>query len=767
MSAESADSARRMDAAAEGERPRPATAGSMQPPTPILGRQSGGGRRDPKPLPPRCHSVLDYLAARSPSRAMFAGSRLGEMEPTGSGDLLEKLTRKKGPEVDGPVTATSIQYRTTMSDLGRFMLKKKQMTPEEAEAFLAHNKRAPLRPPLTRWEQADQRQEIINDVALGLPSEDAPGGSWVLRPGAMPASRATHKDADKISPIAVLTKERLKLLSNLRWQLATWKILTHLDLRSFFQQRDPNPSLYLPMGSFLEILRNWQFEVTSERHAQLEQMFMSKELPGHVNYEYFITHLMRATADLDRQILDNRHQSRTIGGAELKTRMRTSSIFNDLNSLRPKSKSGRFHTYSDMRDSMERPLVIAPGNQKIRGMYQFCSEREETFLHKYRDRDPVRGGVFKPGDPEDTVSGQSKPKLLAGGKQANDAESSFEATCSDPAASVAIENAEANRTIVPPMSHPPRARSPQRVDFTIDGHAERVADAPVARRESPNKAAASLAWKELQSPNNVEDMFCSHVSDTNDFRYYDNKVERMYQHSSDAKQPATRLTPAQAEEVRLAASVAESVPPKSLLRHPPRKFQAKFFDQGTEPSSITQIPPKSKPGNNGSNEEKYVVGRAQNKNLQQLRPPAWDVTFRYAAHGAKDILACPDKQGLNSSKHWAPSNECNMDIPGGIAARVELKEMLEQNQKVNASKKQTNWTYAHGEAVSPKTWTTTLGDQMTFKSRLRTPKRHVLEAGELREASWSVQERNMVHLGKYDHSLVGLRRPEPLAKGNP
>ena len=268
-----------------------------------------------------------------------------------------------------------------------------------------------------------------------------------------------------------------------------------------------------------------------------------------------------------------------------------------------------------------------------------------------------------------------------------------------------------------------------------------------------------MAWKELQSPNNVEDMFCSHVSDTNDFRYYDDKVERMYQHSSDAKRPASRLTPAQAEEVRLAASVAESVPPKSLLRHPPRKFQAKFFDQGTEPSSITQIPPKSKPENNGPIEEKYVVGRAQNKNLQQLRPPAWDVTFRYAVHGAKDILACPDKQGLNSSKNWAPSNECNMDIPGGIAARVELKEMLEQNQKVNASKKQTNWTYAHGEAVSPKTWTTTLGDQMTFKSRLRTPKKHVLEAGELREASWSVQERNMVHLGKYDHSLVGLRRP--------
>ena len=165
------------------------------------------------------------------------------------------------------------------------------------------------------------------------------------------------------------------------------------------------------------------------------------------------------------------------------------------------------------------------------------------------------------------------------------------------------------------MSHPPRARSPQRVDFTIDGHSERVADAPVARRESPNKAAASLAWKELQSPNNVEDMFCSHVSDTNDFRYYDDKVERMYQHSSDAKRPASRLTPAQAEAERLEASVAEGLPPKSLLRHPPRKFQAKFFDQATEPPSNTQIPPKSKPGNNGSNEEKYVVGRAQNKNL--------------------------------------------------------------------------------------------------------------------------------------------------------
>ena len=190
---------------------------------------------------------------------------------------------------------------------------------------------------------------------------------------------------------------------------------------------------------------------------------------------------------------------------------------------------------------------------------------------------------------------------------------------------------------------------------------------------------------------------------------------------------------------------------------PGQKYRARYFDQ---PKIEVQRMPRSRKIKNDSSI----------KPLEPLRPPAWDVAHRYQVRPAdmNTKLSHADEDGANLTCCWQASNDCNKDIPGGVAARQSLKKQLEQNQKVNASKRQTNWSYAHGGFESnPIDWSSTMQDQMLFKSRVRTPKKHPTEVQELREPPWSVAERHQVHLGKYDHRLVGLRRPEPLAKGAP
>ena len=204
-----------------------------------------------------------------------------------------------------------------------------------------------------------------------------------MRAGALPASRALNKNPDKIAPVAAVNKERRRMLGNLRFQMSVAKIYSHMDLLPVFRQHDSDTSNHIQLPLFLEILKSFGFELTASRLIDLEEMFISKRRPGYVDYQYFVDTLMEHTEDSIPQIQNG--EEAPILKPKLKN---VSSIFNGCDSLRPKSRSGRFHTFNDMKFSMERPLVIAPGNQAIRGMYQFMTDREMLMAHRLRDRDP-------------------------------------------------------------------------------------------------------------------------------------------------------------------------------------------------------------------------------------------------------------------------------------------------------------------------------------------------------------------------------------------
>ena len=232
---------------------------------------------------------------------------------------------------------------------------------------------------------------------------------------------------------------------------------------------------------------------------------------------------------------------------------------------------------------------------------------------------------------------------------------------------------------------------------------------------------------ELRSPTNVADA-------ATNFGYYKVRIPQVTPGSS----PGTNKS--------------ETAPGSrgSINPYPGEKFAANYHDQPKRGMSQGLKKPRA--------------------TVAHLRPPAWDVSHRYQARPADMLtkLSHVDVEGLNSPSAWDSSNGCNKDIPGGEAARMELKETLALNQKMNASKRLTNWSYAHGgEELNPGDWASTTTDQMLNKQRIRTPKKSSRDVHELRDAPWSVAERHAVHLQKYDHRLVGLRRPEPLAKGAP
>lgn len=299
-------------------------------------------------------------------------------------------------------------YQTTAKELGKHTLQKKHMTPEEAEEYSRHAKDSPIKPPQTHWEKDEQRQVVIDSLESENQSYDAAGGSWVLRAGEMPPARAMLKSPDKMFPVANISPDRRKLLCNLRWQLYVLGIFTHTDLISFLRQYDSDRSNFIPMKMFLDLLKQYELlELTAPRITMLEQMFCSVARPGFMEYESFTYTLMDSTQDVPRPRTD------FPSGAEAMVRNRTSSIFNGLTSLRPKSQSGRLHNFTDMINQCERPLVLASGNQALRGMYQFMSEREGRLLHNYRDRDPLRES-YKPArlDPAVDFPGRSLPKRV-------------------------------------------------------------------------------------------------------------------------------------------------------------------------------------------------------------------------------------------------------------------------------------------------------------------------------------------------------------------
>jgi hypothetical protein len=196
---------------------------------------------------------------------------------------------------------------------------------------------------------------------------------------------------------------------------------------------------------------------------------------------------------------------------------------------------------------------------------------------------------------------------------------------------------------------------------------------------------------------------------------------------------------------------------KEKMPSPPRgqKFEAKYHDKAKSSPTKSELAPL-----------RHASMRV--KTAADLRPPAWDVAWRYQIRPADMLtkLSHLDYDGLNQPSGWDSTNDCNKDLPGGTAARQELKETLALNQKMNASKRLTNWTYAHGgNELNPDMWSSTTQDQMLKRPRMRTPNKHLPStAEELRPPPWSVAERHKVHLMKYDHRLVGLRKPEPLAK---
>jgi len=233
---------------------------------------------------------------------------------------------------------------------------------------------------------------------------------------------------------------------------------------------------------------------------------------------------------------------------------------------------------------------------------------------------------------------------------------------------------------------------------------------------------------ELRSPTNAEDAY---------FSYYEPKVPSTLPARDGLSSP--RATEGQKER--------------------PNKFQAHVRDS-----------PKSKRPYMGTRHEVKGLSMSMKAapQLIQLRPPAWDVAMRYQIRPVDMLtkLSHTDLDGLNSPTGWDSSNGCNKDVPGGEEARALLKETLALNQKMNASKRGTNWTYAHGgNELEPIDWSSSTQDQQHNRTRLRTPKKTLpLDTHQLREAPWAVAERHQVHLQKYNHRLVGLRRPEPLAR---
>lgn len=105
---------------------------------------------------------------------------------------------------------------------------------------------------------------------------------------------------------------------------------------------------------------------------------------------------------------------------------------------------------------------------------------------------------------------------------------------------------------------------------------------------------------------------------------------------------------------------------------------------------------------------------------------------------------------------WSSTNLCNKDLPER-APPAKLDE--EHDPRLRPV-----WTFQRPDCdYMPHDWQTTSRGQQLFKPRQRTPSKVPKGHKGLRIAPWSVRERHMVHLQKYDHKLVGLRRPEKLA----
>lgn len=239
---------------------------------------------------------------------------------------------------------------------------------------------------------------------------------------------------------------------------------------------------------------------------------------------------------------------------------------------------------------------------------------------------------------------------------------------------------------------------------------------------------------EISSPTNVVDALTNYA-------YYAPQAKR-------SSPSATNANDAQKAPDR----IKENTP------SPPRghKSEANYHDKSAKTPTRPELAPL-----------RHVKTRV----IAGLRPPAWDVTMRYQIRPCDMLkkLSHLDPDGLNQPSGWDSTNDCNKDLPGGDAARAELKETLAINQKLNASKRLTNWTYAHGgNELNPDGWSSTTQDQMLKRPRMRTPNKLLTAtADELRPPPWSVAERHKVHLMRYDHRLVGLRKPEPLAKSAP
>jgi hypothetical protein len=406
-----------------------------------------------------CRSVYEYLTTRAPTarHSQFSGSRLGTRGDTGASAL-----DAQGMADGSKVTPSTIMYQKTSDEMGKFTKKKKEMTAEEAQEYLDNAKRSPLKPPKTYWEQDDMRQQMIQSLAGEICSEDAPGGSWVVRPGTIPASRAMMKDPDRLVPMPILNPDKRKMLCNLRWQLYVQKIFNSEDLIALFSKYDQDRSRHISMNLFLHLLKNTGFELTAVRVATLEEMFRSETRKDDVDYEAFTHCLMQASKDVPKP------PTYDTDGMDLRERNRKSAIFDGLTSMRPKSQSGRVHTYTDIKNQLERPLVLQAGNQTTRSMYQFMSERETIILHNYRDRDPLRE-TYKPQslsfDPEPPeIPGRSLPKRIPTPKMHLKSEASE--------AEAAAENAAANAVVedvggVPrDISTPSKARG-RTVDFIL------------------------------------------------------------------------------------------------------------------------------------------------------------------------------------------------------------------------------------------------------------------------------------------------------------
>ena len=672
-----------------------------------------------------CGSVYEYLATRSPRNVQhlrFSGSRLGARDKAAAA-----AAHNEHPK-EVKVTPSSIMYQRTAAEYGKHTKKKKHMTPEEAREYLEHAQHNPLKPPRTHWESDSMRQAVIDSFQSEVRPEDAPGGSWVLRPGTMPPARAMIRAPDKMTAVTVMNPDRRKLLSNLRWQLYVKNIFTHDQLFAIFRQIDPELSNHVPLSLFYEIVKSFDVELTAPLADMLEQMFCSAVKPGQVDYENFVYILMDSTEHVPKPRTD------ILGGAEAVVRNRSSSIFSGLNSLRPKSRSGRFHTFTDMRNSMERPLVIRPGIQTTRGMYQFMSDREMAILHSYRDRDPLRN-TYKPDyvspevEPAD-LPGRSLPKRVPTPNGLKRPSEGVSSVAIDP-----NDSYDEKQPLSEKVATPSKARG-RTVDFL-----------PTEGQDVSTPAKGGLMETELRSPNNVEDAFTN-------YGYY---VQR-----SPSSSPKPGAKPG-----------AQSPRPGAVMKQVAQDSEIAIFTAGQPPETGASPPQKAVANQDRKPASKQLSGSTNQPRVKaaampvHMRPPAWDVAWRHEVRAADMLtkLAQSDPDGLNQPSGWDSTNQCNKDIPGGPGTRAELKETLAMNQKMNASKRQTNWSYAHGgNELEPIDWRSSTQDQMLFRERLRTPKKHAVDHSELRTPPWSVAERHEVHLMKYNHRLVGLRRPEPLAR---